>query len=569
MRLRHPFFAALVAALAAAGPAATARAADGLAGPYLAGRLASIAADYAEAADYFGRALIADPSNPPLLESAVIARIALGQVDRTAPMVTQLDALKVPSQAANMVTFATLAQGGDYAKALAELDAGRSAGSLVDGLYRAWALVGEGRMSDALTEFDTVAATEGLSAFGLYHKALALASVGDFEGADAILSGKEGPAFRPTRRGVIAHAEVLSQLERNDDAIAVIRDAFGATDDPGIAAIVAALEAGQVLPFTVVTGPADGVAEVFFTVAGALSGENADAYTLAYARLAAFVRPGHVDALLLSANLLERQRQFDLAVQVYDLIPRGDPASHVAEIGRANAMVQADRIDAAVEVLTQLAKANPDLAVVWTSLGDTLRRQERYADAAAAYDSAIGTFAGDAPDQWPTYYARGISFERQKMWDRAEADFRRALALSPDQPQVLNYLGYGLLERKEKLEEALGMIERAVAARPEDGYIVDSLGWGLYLLGRYPEAVSQMERAVELMPIDPVVNDHLGDVYWAVGRKLEAEFQWKRALSFDPEEKEITRIRRKLEVGLDVVLQEEGATPPAVAENGN
>jgi tetratricopeptide (TPR) repeat protein len=142
--------------------------------------------------------------------------------------------------------------------------------------------------------------------------------------------------------------------------------------------------------------------------------------------------------------------------------------------------------------------------------------------------------------------------------------------LRPEQPQVLNYRGYSLVEKQIKLDEALDMIERAVAARPDSGYIVDSLGWVLYRLGRYEEAVEHMERAAELMPVDPVVNDHLGDVYWAVGRVLEAEFQWRRALSFVDEETEEEakpdRIRRKLEVGLDLVLEEEGAAPLKVAD---
>jgi Flp pilus assembly protein TadD len=189
-----------------------------------------------------------------------------------------------------------------------------------------------------------------------------------------------------------------------------------------------------------------------------------------------------------------------------------------------------------------------------------------------AYDRALEFTEDGARSEWFLHYARGISHEREKNWDNAEADFRAALALNPDQPQVLNYLGYSLVERKEKLDEALDMIERAVAAQPQSGYIVDSLGWVLYRLGRYEEAVEHMERAVALMPVDPVVNDHLGDVYWAVGRYREADFQWKRALSFiDPEdtdgEADPVRIRRKIDVGLDLVLDEEGAPPLKVAQD--
>jgi Flp pilus assembly protein TadD len=151
--------------------------------------------------------------------------------------------------------------------------------------------------------------------------------------------------------------------------------------------------------------------------------------------------------------------------------------------------------------------------------------------------------------------------------DQAEADFRASLALRPDHPSVLNYLGYSLVEKQIKLDEALDMIERAVAAEPENGAIVDSLVWVLYRLGQYDEAIGHMERAASLEPVDPIINDHLGDVLWAVGRKTEARFQWQRALSFEPEEEDAVRIRRKLEVGLDLVLEEEGAEPLSVASD--
>jgi len=174
-----------------------------------------------------------------------------------------------------------------------------------------------------------------------------------------------------------------------------------------------------------------------------------------------------------------------------------------------------------------------------------------------AYTGAIAMIDTEVPSDWRTYYVRGIANERTDNWEDAEADFRKALELAPDQPLVLNYLGYSLVEKNLKIDEAKNMIERAVEARPDDGYITDSLGWVLYKLGEYEEAVPYMERAAELVPIDPIINDHLGDVYWSVGRKIEAEFQWRRALSFDPEEKDAERIRLKLELGLDEVLARE------------
>jgi tetratricopeptide (TPR) repeat protein len=539
-------------------------------GPYLAGRLASMESDYVAAADYYTRALAADPANPAILEDAIVSQIGRGAVDRAVAPARALETLGVKSQIADLVVLTDLARQGDFAGAIAELDKGRSGGVLVDGLFRAWALVGQGQMSEATVAFDKVAEAQGSRAFGLYHKGLALASVGDFEGADRIFSGEEGGPLRATRRGVLAHAEILSQLERDPAAVELIDKTMGETLDPAFAALRAELAAGKPVPFDIVKDASDGLAEVFFTVASALQGESADISTLAYARMAEYLAPENAEVLLLVAQILESQGQHDLATETYAKIPQDDPAHVAAEVGRSDALIAAGRTEAGTEVLEQLARAYPERADIWTALGDVLRRQERYGEAVKAYDKAIATFTADDPGQWPVYYTRGIGHERTKDWPAAKADFRKALALRPDQPSVLNYLGYSYLERKENYDEALAMIEKAVAERPDDGAIVDSLGWALYRLGRYDEAVGHLEKAVELMPVDAVVNDHLGDIYWAVGRKREAEFQWKRALSFKPDtEEEAKRIRRKLEVGLDVVLKEEGAEPLAVTKNGN
>ncbi|GAB4385711.1 tetratricopeptide repeat protein [Albidovulum sp.] len=570
-RLARPL--GLVLALGLGSGAAPASAApDGLAGPYLAGRLASFDYDYTAAAQYFARALAADPGDPGLMENLIIGRIGTGEVDAALPIAKALEASGKPSQIAEVVILAGLAREGDFQGLLAALDQGHSAGGLADGLLRGWADLGLGRMSEATEAFDAVVATEGLRSFGLYHKALALALVGDYEGADAILSGAADGPLRATRRGVIAHAQILSQLERQADAVELLDKLFGQTDDAQLNELRARLAAKETVPFDIVTDARDGIAEVFYSIASALNGDEPDLNTLTFARMAEFLAPKRADTLLLCASILEAQGQHELASRSYSRIGRDDPAFVTAELGRSDALIAAGNWDAAIEVLRQLSKDYPERSDIWAAYGDALRRQERFAEAADAYDRAVALFAAEEPRQWVVYYTRGIARERLKRWPEAEANFRKALDLSPDQPAVLNYLGYSYLDRKDetKYDEALAMIERAVAARPDDGAITDSLGWALYLLGRYDEAVTQLERAVELMPVDPVINDHLGDAYWAVGRRLEAQFQWRRALSFKPEsEAEAARIRRKLEVGLDAVLAEEGAPPLAVTRNGD
>jgi tetratricopeptide (TPR) repeat protein len=312
---------------------------------------------------------------------------------------------------------------------------------------------------------------------------------------------------------------------------------------------------------------------VYYSIGQALLTDTGEDYTLLYARVAEYLNPNHVDAIIMSAELLEALERYDLATETYKRVPRDHPSFLAAELGRAESLRRAEKTDAAVEVLEQLQVSHPELPLVHVSAGDLYRQLERYKDAAQSYETAIDLYAQNGSEQWFVYYARAICHERMGTWEKAEADFRKALALNPEHPQVLNYLGYSMVEKQINLDEALDMIERAVAKQPNSGYIVDSLGWVLYRLGRYEEAIGHMERAAELMPVDPVVNDHLGDVLWAVGRHNEAEFQWKRALSFIDEDKPSPdinpdRIRRKLEVGLDQVLVEEGAPPLEVADDG-
>lgn len=559
--------AALALGIATAMPASFAMA-DGLSGAYLAARHASFFSDYTAAAEYYTKALIRDPSNSSLMENAVISFVGLGEVKRAVPIARKMSSDGVVSQISRIVLLVDLAQKQDYDGVLKMLDSGDAVGPLIDGLAGAWAEIGLGNMAAGLAKFDEVAKAKGTRGFGLNHKALALASVGDFEAAQAIFSGDEKNPLRLTVGGVLAHAQVLSQLDRNADALELLKEVFGNELDPRVMQLRTALEAGKTLPFDTVRNPSEGLAEVFYSVANALRGETDNGYTLVYARMAEHLSPTHIDAILMSAGLLEELEQYDLATSAYNRVARDDPSFHAAELGRAAALRKADKEEAAIEVLEQLTKSHGQLPSVHSALGNALRQLERYDEAADAYTEALELTGEPEAGDWFLFYARGISYERTDSWDKANADFRKALELYPNQPQVLNYLGYSMLEQNTNLDEALGMIERAVAAVPNDGYITDSLGWALYRLRRFDEAVKYMERAAELTPVDPIVSDHLGDTLWAVGRRLEAEFQWRRAMSFEPEEVDATRIRRKLEVGLDAVLKEEGAAPLPVLANG-
>ncbi|WP_299362424.1 tetratricopeptide repeat protein [uncultured Paracoccus sp.] len=557
---------------------------SGLAGPYLAARAAAMQSDFVAAAQWYGRLLKQDPKDPVLQDSTLVALISAGQVDQAVGLATAMAGEGQATPLSTIVVRAERARTGSWDELLADLEtldspADLSGGALLDEMIRAWALLGSGRATDAMAAFAALEESEGAAAMARYHLGLARATVGDYEGADAAMTQTGTGAHL---LGVTAHAQVLSQLDRNDDAVAMIDELGGIEAEPALVDLRARLAAGETLPFTAVRSPTDGIAQVFLTFAGALSGgPDPDPLALLHARLAAHLAPDLGEARLMVAQLLQEVGQFDLAEREFTAMRELGELRPVAELAQIDALVRAERMEDAERAARALTEAQPRLAPAWTALGDLLRQQEKWTEAVAAYDRAIEILADDPDPQasWFALYARGIALERSGEFDRADADMRAALELQPDQAPVLNYLGYSWVERNVNLDEALKLIERAVELRPDDGYILDSLAWAYYRQGRFEEAVAPMERAVAAMSDDSLVNDHMGDIYWKVGRRREAEIQWQRALSLWKEADTDTdrdRIRAKLAVGLDAVLEAEAANggklpegfaePPAEAE---
>ena len=536
---------------------------DGVAGPYLAARLAGFSNDYLEAAEYYGRLIARDPSDPGIVENAMVVFAVIGDFDSAAEVAALGNERPNPRQLSELILLIDDLRTERYAQAMERLGDGSVAGPLLEGLLQGWAEVGLGRMGNALAAFDALAQREAFAEFAYIHRAFALAQVGDFENAEAILSGEQYGPPRLGPRGLMARAQMLVQLDRRDQALALLDQALVQRGTAELATLRAEIASGEALAYTTIATPREGMAEAFYTLAAVVNGEAAESYTLIHSRAAMALDPRHVDATILTAEVFDSIGQYRLANQTLDTVPEDHPAFVEAEVARAEVLFADGRETESIDVLKALSAQHPERDLVWSALGDANRRTSNFEDAHAAYTRAIDLKGTPEPRDWFIHYTRGITNERTKRWDEAERDFETALRLRPDQPLVLNYYGYSLVERRERLDDALEMIKKAVEGRPEDGYITDSLGWVYYRLDRFEDAVAPMERAVALEPLDAVINDHLGDVYWKVGRKREAEFQWRRALSFIPEindtEADPNRIRRKLEVGLDVVLADERA----------
>jgi Flp pilus assembly protein TadD len=287
-----------------------------------------------------------------------------------------------------------------------------------------------------------------------------------------------------------------------------------------------------------------------FSLASALSDDQSSDVALVYAQLALSLGKSSPITQTLLGDIYENMDRFDKAIAAYDRIPADSELRENADIEMAINLQRLERSKEAQDKLSKLITKDPSNYDALVTLGNIFRANEQFAPAADAYGKAIALLKEPDRSNWAVFYYRGISNERTKRWEQAEADFRKALTLEPNQPLVLNYLGYSMIEKGLNLNEALDMVRKAVDLKPNDGFIVDSLGWAHFQLGDYEEAVRHLERAVELKPADPTIADHLGDAYWRVGRKLEARFQWQHAKDNKPEPENLTTIEAKLKDGL-------------------
>ncbi|MGM0583479.1 MAG: tetratricopeptide repeat protein [Pseudomonadota bacterium] len=554
-----PTAAGLILAAPPAGAASPRT--ETLAGAYLAGRAAAARKDFGAAAQFFAAALARDPDEAQLRDRTLTYQLLTGDLRGASTLAGPLLEAQPDHRLAGFARAAFAIAQGDFEAAEARLSDERSGvNPLVGQLLRGWAAVGRDD-AEAMEAAFAGLGDSGMSAlFGRYHLGLARAAMGELEGAqEALEAALDGGASR-TGRPALALGAVLERLGRSEEAREIYRQTAQTPSGARHAqAELARMEAGEPAALPVRSARA-GAAEALHTIAAALGADRNATVALLYANTALALRPELDDARLLIGGLLAEEQLHEAAAEAYGRVPRSSPRFVEAEMGKAESLIALERLDEAIRALRGLAEAYPDSLDVQLAHAAALRRAERWEESAAAYDAAIGLIEPVESRHWTVFYQRGIAHERAGRWPRAESDFLKALELEPDQPLVLNYLGYSWVEMRKNLERAQEMIELAVEQRPEDGYITDSLGWVLYRIGKYQEAVPHLERAVALAPTDPIINDHLGDALWMVGRKREAAFQWRRALSFDPEEDDAERIRRKLKEGLDAVLAEEEAS---------
>lgn len=520
-------------------------------GSYLAARHAGQQRDAAAAAAYYRSALKRDPKNTELLDRAFLSLVVDGNIDEAVKFADRVAQADKNDRVARLVLGISALKKKQYPAARRDL-AQSVRGPITDltaTLLGAWSQFGAGDAKGAIAAIDRLAGPEWYAIFKDLHAGMIL----DLSGKEKDAGKRFEQAYKldsTALRVVEAYGSWVSRNKSPKEALAIYQ-AFDKVlpRHPLIVDAMAKLNAGEKLPAMVSTAQA-GAAEALYGLGASLGRRGGEDLGLVYLQLSLHLAPNHPLALLSLADLYESLKKPELAINVYERIPASSPLHRNAAIQMAANLDSLDRAEEAEKQLQALIKQHPDDTEAITALGNVLRGHKKFTECADVYSKAVATVAQPEKANWVLFYFRGICYERSKQWAKAEADLKKALALFPDQPHVLNYLGYSWIDQGVNLDDGMAMIKKAVQQRPDDGYIVDSLGWAYYRIANYEEAVKQLERAIELKPEDPTINDHLGDAYWRVGRVLEAKFQWAHARDLKPDPEELPKIEEKLANGL-------------------
>ncbi|MER9628208.1 MULTISPECIES: tetratricopeptide repeat protein [unclassified Mesorhizobium] len=541
-------------------------------GAYLAARIADGDNDLDSAISYYKQALAFDPNDTGLQQSLMLSLIAQGRFDESLVYADKLKAVPDVERFSRLALAIDSFHKKDFSKAeyWLKLSLESDLDRLISGVMTGWAKQGAGDAGEAMASIDKLQGPDWFSLFKSFHRALIADASGLPDRADALYTATVqdtaagGAAPETWMRNAQAYASFLARKGDKAKALSVLdkAEAFA----PGkveIAALRDKINKGEKIePF--VAGPSDGASEILLDLATALNRGGGEPFVRLYLQYALALRPDNDAALVQLAAVAEQLKDGEGAIALYRRIPAGSPLKELSDLQLGLNLADLDRNDEAITHLKAIVDAHPDDMRAYLALGGVYSSKEDFRSAANLYDKAVEVLKTPTAANWNIFYQRGIAYERLKEWPKAEPNFRKALELYPDQPQVLNYLGYSWVDKNMNLKEGLAMIQKAVDLRPSDGYIVDSLGWAYYRLGQFDDAVREMERAVSLKPEDPVLNDHLGDVYWRVGRKLEATFQWNQARDLKPDPDVLAALQQKLMKGLPPIESNTAQETPNV-----
>lgn len=527
LRIAAAGFAALAAASCASAPP-TPHASDVYA-DFLIGRIANARDDYGAASDRYFAALARSPGDEALVRGALAATLVAGDEQRARRAAAMAPREGAPALA-RLVRAADALRASQWSRASRELDGleGAAVEEMLARTLDVWVEVGQRQPDEAVSQLAPLTGVRPYGALFAYQQAMALELSGRRDESLAAYDvAARGEMFVPP--AAERHADALVRAGQRDEALAMLARVNTVRANPALEAVSARIESGARARTPLNPARAAAIGLYGFGAILLQQEHNADGGLIALT-LALMLDPQLDSARLLFAEGHADGERYTLAREALARIGAQSPYAESARIAGARLLLESGRPDEAVQAAEAIAASGD--ARARRALADIYSTVDRYADAEPLYSALLV----EDQSNWRLHFARAAARDSLGRWSEAEADLRQALVLAPDQPDVMNYLGYTWVDRGENLQEGMALIRRAAEIRPTSGAIIDSLGWAHYRLGDYRQAVLFLERAVELEPGSSVLNDHLGDAYWRMGRRTEARFQWRRALSQQPDD---------------------------------
>jgi tetratricopeptide (TPR) repeat protein len=486
-------------------------------GLYVRARIANNGNQSAQAVASYAAALTADPGNPTIAFRAYREAVEAGSFALAIRAAQALEkAGDVPPDAHILLYIATL-QNRDWAAARLRLNALSEEPGLgfLAPMFGRWL---EAATRTPVVLRGTKSIDRSLNAYVAENEALIALSRGDVD--DAVVAIKGMWTIDPYRAGSLRLAAASQLVERRQKARAL--DLIVA-DDGAANNARRLIEKSRDLGLSVAT-PSEGAAFLLARVAGDLIVEGNGRSGLTIARMAEFAAPKNARIRLMVAGALASRKRHDVALALADALI-GDPIyGDDAASFRIEQLEGSGRIDTALdEARTRAINSPNDQA----RIGDIEMRRRNFAGAAAAYQKAVDALG--ATSGWGLIFAAGNAYDNDGNWAAAKPLLERALVMAPEEPAILNELGYGLLTHGETVDRGLSLITKAVLLRPDDAAIIDSFGWAQLQRGAHAEAITLFERAVRLDQSQAEIGEHLGDAYWAAGRRIDARYAWTAA----------------------------------------
>ena len=526
-------------------------------GSYIAGQFAEKEGDFKNASYYYIDLISRGDSEREIITRSVIYAALAGNFEIATAISRKIDDLQLNYPVANLIIFAEAVKKREKSEILKAF--GRHKKNFPE-IFKIvtefWILIIDNKKDEAFRLINSISINnEAQLQIINYNQLLAYVYFNEYEQAKTLYENMEFSNFLFDSGSALALVQYFQKYKESGVSDSIISKAWSASENTYyIQAFKDKLSNGGVSDDIRIT-PYKQIAEVFFRWSQTIQRAEQNIINKSfYLSLANFADPTSSFLKFNLATILNDSGNYELSREILDNFSNDDVFFMDSIVENSFAIEQLDSNESALEYIEQFIIDGYANARLLKTYGSLQRSMSLFQEAIKSYTRAIEVAKRETYTEaiWPILFLRGISFERSKNWALAESDFISALELSPDQPQVLNYMGYSLLERKEKLDQALKMIILAAEKSPDSYHIIDSLGWAYYKKGDFGKALLYLEKAMEIESTDPIVNDHLGDVLWMLGRKREAKFQWKKSLSFNPESVDQKNTEDKLKFGLNI-----------------